>query len=139
MIFSQDFSLSITFNVARAALDPILSVQKVLLIKDFSAAFMTSLFPKTAVTAYPFPRALPNIATSGSTSYSLCSPPKFFLKPEVHSSNTNTMLLSSANFLICCKKLFSGSLLRKTSILITPIFLVLTSSSSFAKLLYSNG
>ena len=51
VIFSQDFSLFITFNVARAALEPILSVQKVLLMNDFSAARITSFFPKTAVIA----------------------------------------------------------------------------------------
>ena len=55
--------------VFKAATKPILSVQNVLLMNVFCAASIISLFPTTAVSAYPFPIVLPNIVISGSTLY----------------------------------------------------------------------
>ena len=51
---------------------------------------MISFLPIIAEMLYPFPRAFPNQAMSGSTSYNLCKPPKVCLKPEVHSSKIKT-------------------------------------------------
>ena len=72
---SQDLTFSITSKVFSAAVGPILSVQKVLLINVSWTLDITSLIPTTAVSAYPFPIVFPNIAKSGLTEYFLCIPP----------------------------------------------------------------
>ena len=59
VIFSHDLNFSIISKVLSAAVGPILSVQKVELIKVASLQFIISSFPTTLVIGYPLPRDLP--------------------------------------------------------------------------------
>ena len=65
IITFQVWSRFIIFSVSNAALGPILSVQKVLLINVFWEDSIIIDLPIIEVIAYPLPRALPKIAISG--------------------------------------------------------------------------